>query len=345
MQFTVYITLYNREKTISETIQSVLNQTYEDYELLIVNDGSIDYSGGIAEEYIRKSNKIKIVSQVNKGLFHARITAFMCATGDYVVALDADDMLEPYLLERLHQVIEQYSDVDLIEYCLKRTDFKSGGKVIHKKAYVYEEDTIEDFYRSVLFNNVYYSQCTKAIRRELLQDFLEIKGLDRISIAEDFVHTVNYLWKVNKAVVLDEPLYLYRYTEGSMTNAFTGKVVEDMQQVFDAYKRFNHHNKNIIPVCEIIKAQKIKISKILIYNPSVVSGREGRKQYIFTVQRLLENDSLRDVIYSDERVSLLYEYPLWLLRHKKVSCLLLNKIVLSKVRKAVDRISMRVLNN
>ncbi len=92
--------LYNAERFVSETIESVLAQTYPEWEMIIINDGSTDNSLAIAESYAKKDNRISVVSQKNAGSAAARNHGIRLAKGRYIALLDADDLWEPYFLQR-----------------------------------------------------------------------------------------------------------------------------------------------------------------------------------------------------------------------------------------------------
>src|SRR4051794_29720494 len=105
MLFSIVVPMYNSEKYIGHCIESVLNQNERDFQLIIVNDGSTDTCGDIADKYASKDSRIKIVHQINAGSFHARINGVDNAQGKYILFLDADDTLKEYALERLKKQI------------------------------------------------------------------------------------------------------------------------------------------------------------------------------------------------------------------------------------------------
>ena len=105
MRFSVIIPVYNVESFLERCIESVLSQDYEDYEIIAVDDGSKDSSLEILKSYERKTNKIHIISQENKGLGGARNTGIVCAKGDYLVFLDSDDYIKTDMLSSLNSVL------------------------------------------------------------------------------------------------------------------------------------------------------------------------------------------------------------------------------------------------
>ena len=99
VSFSVIIPVYNTEKFITKCLDSVLKQTYKEYDVIIVNDGSTDSSAEIVECYEKKYDRIQVVTQANKGLGGARNTGIASAKGDYLVFLDSDDYIREDMLE------------------------------------------------------------------------------------------------------------------------------------------------------------------------------------------------------------------------------------------------------
>lgn len=102
----VIIPCYNQEKYITDCLESVLAQTFDDYEAIVIDDGSIDNSVKIVEEYQKKSDKIRLIKQENQGVVTARNNAIRQATGKYIYPLDADDIAHPEVLEKSVEAIE-----------------------------------------------------------------------------------------------------------------------------------------------------------------------------------------------------------------------------------------------
>ena len=112
---TVIIPVYNGEKTISETLESVLKQTYNNFEIVIVNDGSTDTTQVILNDYAEQDSRIKVISQKNSGVSAARNNGIVHSEGKYVCFLDADDMYSKTFLEKMYEKITK-NNMDIC-YC------------------------------------------------------------------------------------------------------------------------------------------------------------------------------------------------------------------------------------
>lgn len=124
---TVVIPVYNVEKYIKECLDSVLNQTFSDFEVICVNDGSTDKSLSILEEYTKKDTRIKVISQQNQGLSDARNTGIDTAQGKYIYFLDSDDWIEP----------------DTLEVCYNTAEENQLDELVFNRINVYENDEIK----------------------------------------------------------------------------------------------------------------------------------------------------------------------------------------------------------
>ena len=130
MKFSVIIPLYNKALYVRKALESVCAQTYRDYELIVINDGSTDNSAIVADEYLKATDSIdyKIINQPNAGVSAARNTGVAASTSDYIAFLDADDWWEPAYLERMAQLIEDYPDAGL--YACNYYYHKNGVNII-----------------------------------------------------------------------------------------------------------------------------------------------------------------------------------------------------------------------
>ena len=108
--FSVLIPVFNSEDYLRECIDSVLKQTYTNFEIILVDDGSADKSGDICEEYSALDRRIKVIRQRNQGPTIARIAAFQRASGRYVIYMDSDDLWDEQLLEKVQRTIESYKN-------------------------------------------------------------------------------------------------------------------------------------------------------------------------------------------------------------------------------------------
>lgn len=220
MKFSVIIPVYNVESYLQACLDSVLNQTFEDWEAICVNDGSTDNSTAIMEEYGHKDVRFKLVNQPNGGLSAARNTGLKAAAGEYVLFLDSDDWLESNALER---VSESLTDEDMLCF--------SGRRFFEKESRYHEADQLQP--RSYATGMDYYNENALSVRdfafvcvvlRAYKRDFLlshELWFKEGI-FHEDNLFTPLACYYAGKVKVINDCLYDYRVRDNSITT--TGNV-------------------------------------------------------------------------------------------------------------------------
>lgn len=214
-EISIIIPCYNVEKYLSRCLDSVIGQSFTDFEVICVNDGSPDNSGSILEEYAAKDKRIKILTQKNQGLSMARNNGKALAQGKYIYFLDSDDFIHPQCLEITHYIAEKY-EVDLVSF-----DFcENMNKTLWQKRY--EKEKIEAHITDKPFflgttkekNKINYNVWTKLFRKDLLD------GIDFIPKIhfEDFPHTYAVLSKSPKTAVIHVLLYFYTINQSSIAH-------------------------------------------------------------------------------------------------------------------------------
>ena len=211
-KISVIVPVYKAEEYLDECIQSVLNQTYPDIELILVDDGSPDKSGEICDRYAKDDSRIKVFHQQNSGVCAARNKGLAISSGDYFTFLDSDDTLSKYALELLFQDLKE-NDADMAIGAVDSVDFPDslqGGK----PDYVWTdtqalEKAIED-------NPFTYSSCAKLYKREAFYDILFEEGR---RVHEDSFYVFCCFMKKPKVTARNYQVYRYRYNPESASHA------------------------------------------------------------------------------------------------------------------------------
>ena len=153
----VVIPVYNVEQYLKECIDSVLNQTYSDYEIILVDDGSTDNSSKLCDDYLTVDNRIKVIHRENGGLSAARNTGMDAATGDYIYFLDSDDYIESVTLERLvHTAKTDDADIVFFDGYVFYTDCEDDGTSYgYSRHDHYQTDTGRKVLEKLLINEEY----------------------------------------------------------------------------------------------------------------------------------------------------------------------------------------------
>lgn len=150
VKISIIIPVYNQEKFIGETITCLLNQTFRDWECIIVNDGSTDFSEGVMEKFIIEDSRFKYTFQKNKGLPAARNAGIKLAKGEYIAFLDADDLLNELALQLATKYLDENKDIAIVSGAWDNID--QNGKIISSKQGPAKS---RDYRKDLLFGNLF----------------------------------------------------------------------------------------------------------------------------------------------------------------------------------------------
>ena len=261
---TVYITNYNYGKYIKKAINSVLNQTFKDYELIIIDDGSIDKSVKIIKEFQNKKN-IKIIFQKNKGLVVSNNLALRLSKAKYIMRLDSDDWLDPHALEIMSNILERDKKISLIFPDYYEVD--KNGKILRQVRR-------HNFKKVKLLDQPAHGACTM-IRKENLMD---IGGYDEEFNCQDGY----YLWLkfIKKYVVrnVNLPLFYYRQHEKSLTKN-NKKILFNRSKIISKLQNREKKKK----ILAILPIRGLKLNP----NSLVLKRLKNKPLVFFTIESIL----------------------------------------------------------
>ena len=170
MFFSVVVPVYNVEKYLKECIDSILNQTFTDFELILVDDGSTDLSGNICDAYAAKDSRVKVIHKENGGQSTARNAGVDTASGQYVIFIDSDDMFsDNYFFEQVKEKTVENPDVIVYRYCKYYEDGKIDDCGI-KLDEIYSTDKIE-ILKELVKRDAFFCSCwSKCTKLSLLKE-------------------------------------------------------------------------------------------------------------------------------------------------------------------------------
>ncbi|HGL8071270.1 TPA: glycosyltransferase family 2 protein [Streptococcus pneumoniae] len=221
MKVSVIIPVYNVEKYLRRCLDSVVNQTYKDIEVILVNDGSPDNSKEICEEYVAKYSNIQLINQKNAGLGAARNTGLQYITGNAVTFVDSDDWLELDAIEYYVASMKK-SDADIVvtQMIRKKEYFSNEGtNGTTIKEEVLNQEQFAKKYFKIDGNNIEYYACAKLYKREIAREVKYPVGL----FAEDVPAAFGYIIRSQKIFYSTKVTYNYFFNDNSLTAKFTDK--------------------------------------------------------------------------------------------------------------------------
>ena len=235
MSVDIIIPVYNTDKYLRRCLDSVLNQTFGDWRAVIVNDGSIDHSGEIAEEYACLDSRFHVIHKKNQGQYLARLDGIEATDGDIVMFLDSDDFWRTDCVSKVVNAFEENrADIVLFQANVMdehgKTRFCVGGGFGGSKALDKQEVR-----RMLLTSHDLNSMCLKAFRRELLDvDTFRMPLDERVRMGEDKLMLLPIVSGAEKIYYLDEVLYNYAYTPDSSSHSYDVDKISAMiaQEMF-----------------------------------------------------------------------------------------------------------------
>lgn len=235
----VVITVYNQEKYVSDCIKSVINQTYDALDIIIVDDGSTDKSGIICDEYARKDCRISVVHKNNEGSVSSRKMGVQSATGKYITYIDGDDWVDECHFENIMNVID---DSDMVAFGLTCVygDGSTSAMINKASSGVYDGERLVELKKNSLYGGglgefgLLPSMCAKVIRTELVRNNM-MKVDNIIRMGDDGACTFPTICDCNKIVVDNSIMgYMYRKNiEGTLTSRYS---YEEFARIEALYK-------------------------------------------------------------------------------------------------------------
>lgn len=255
----IIIPVYNKKRYINRCLDSILEQTYKSFEVILINDGSTDGSEKICDDYKEKDKRIKVIHIENAGVSNARNIGLDVAKGEYVQFVDSDDYLDPIMLESLIEVMEHYKS-DIIISGIKKIDHNNKllKEVIPRlyglknKKQMFEEFSDEQF-----STGIYGCISNKLIRRQIIKE-KKLKFNTNIKLAEDLDFYLELYKYIDKIYFYKKSFYYYiQNTENSsttscMVNDYFTQILISIKQKKLLSDLNALNNKNMVVIDRVI---------------------------------------------------------------------------------------------
>lgn len=242
-QVSIIVPVYQIEKYIRKCIESIQSQTFPDFELILVDDGSKDASGSICDEYAKKDNRIKVIHKKNEGVASARNEGIKLSKGKYVCFIDGDDWIEKFMIENcMNRILD--TEADVIFHGYKQELWKN--KVVIN----IEEKSTSDFLDTLTHSEMsekmemLWPYCSSYVWNYFFtREIIKEECFPDIKISEDHIFILNVLKRCNKISFLNDSSYHYCMRMGSSANRWndTGllcqiKLIETCYKFMESFK-------------------------------------------------------------------------------------------------------------
>ena len=269
----VIVPVYNVEQFLPRCVDSILAQTYQNLEVILVDDGSLDGSGGICDAYAAKDSRVKVIHKANGGLSSARNAGIEAASGDCLAFVDSDDWIEPEMYGHMLGLMTKYG-AKLV--CAGRYDVngKTGERTVglcpKKEECISAEEMVG---RIFLWDGCDSSACDKLYHRSLLEFFRYPEG----KVCEDVPVTYKIVLQAGKAVLCDRPFYNYYHRPGSISTdkAITEKTFHFSRHTAEIYPYIREHHPAIQPQAAYLRVRSLAHILLLLDQ----AGKDVRKKF------------------------------------------------------------------
>lgn len=259
----VIVPVFNMETLLSRCLDSLLAQTFGDFEVLIVDDGSTDRSPRICDDYANRDSRVKVLHKKNGGVASARQTGMDNAIGEYIIHVDPDDWVESDMLEQLYQKAkENEADIVICDYFVDYVD--RHVRVSQQPASLTASDVLYD-----LFHRLHGSLCNKLARRACYTTH-NVRFVPGIDYCEDVLIWVQLLQHDLKIAYLPQAFYHYVQHSGSITSHCTSRF-------YDNAKRYVGVLRQLLPNSFSSIINKVEVvHHFAAWQDGVISSKEFR---------------------------------------------------------------------
>lgn len=314
-KISIIVPIYKIERYLRQCIDSILAQTFTDFELLLIDDGSPDGCPAICDEYAKKDSRIRVFHKHNGGLTSARNHGLDNAKGDWIMHIDGDDWIEPTYIEELYNAAIK-NDAD-IAICGFRFAYEDGSFVI-------EHPTIWDDDKSVSLNRYIASVWTTAwgsIHKSSLYHNNGVRSPKNITYCEDFHLMARICYFADKVVSIDRPLYNYRQQSSSIMHSLNDKTWRDELTSYKEIIDFFRNKGELEKYIKTMSWRTLKASQDMTLNPSRF---EEFKNY---------NPDKKNYIWNCPFIGFKIKMLSWLITH---GCTFITSIII-RLRKLLGR--------
>lgn len=323
----VIIPIYNAEKYLEKMLNSIINQSMEDIEIILINDESEDCSLRICRKYEKIDHRIKIIDKKNEGVSQARNAGIDIATGEFIMFLDADDWVDPNICEDMYKSIkEQNADMCFCNHIMEYDNRSVECNFVLEQEVVQGEEIkngiilplIESERKDILHDKASFrGPWGKLFKRDIIIKN-NIRFNSKLSIGEDLIFNFEYLKYVNKVVMLNKNLYHYRINNESALFKYKkdswkvyGTLLREIEKYLIQYYDANEYAKRLNKL-------KIKYLLICVRNEMNPLNKKTIKEKVDYIKNTCNDQIIKTVIKTDSKGTLgkKNKVILFLLRHK-----------------------------
>ena len=319
----IIVPVYNVEQYLEKCVDSIVNQTYKNLEIILVDDGATDSSGKLCDKLAKIDNRIKVYHKENGGLSDARNYGVERATGDYIGFVDSDDYIDAEMYEKLYEAIKK-ENVDVAE-CNLKIIYPDREELFTEQNY-YNVCTKQEYLEEYLkIEKIFGSACVRLIKSDISKKLKFPVG----KLYEDTYYAYDLINVADSYVIMDAPYYNYLMRENSITNA-----------------KFNPRIFNLIEIVEEFH------NTVYENYPGLEEAADCRRMYAYfsVLNSILLEENYRDNEYYSEILSYFKRNYISLLKNKYINrnrklSIILIKLNIDLYRKVLMKYKKKIARN
>ncbi len=277
----IIVPVYNAALYLEQSISSILQQTMQDIEVIAVNDGSTDNSGALLDRMAANDQRLKVFHNSNKGVSATRNAGLQQATGTYIGFCDADDWMEPTMVEELYNAMTTNN----CNWAICNIYMIKEGQPVKTRLQLKDQviditDNRGDFVHGLMRFNYDYANWNKLFDASIIRKH-QIRFEEDMTIWEDLLFNLQYLHYANRVAILAKPLYHYRILS---TSLYSGQTKDRLPQFNKLYSHYKKLSSTLVTRDET-EAFKKEMAR-LTYNHLLYEAEvrvKGKNKYFFSV--------------------------------------------------------------
>lgn len=266
----IIVPVYNVEKYLGKCLDTIINQTYKNIEILVVNDGSTDDSDKILKEYYKKDKRIRIINKKNGGLSSARNKGIDKASGKYLSFIDSDDYIENDMIETLYKTIfKEEADISICEFI--EEDEMNPKQVTQQQEVINIYNKDEAIKELILDKKITNHAWNKLYKKDLFENIRYPEGRNM----EDIATTYKLFLKSNKIVKTNQIKYHYIQRSNSIMGQLTKKRINETDLSYS--ERINYLKKIKYKYIDMVELDELRLYKTLFYLSAIGNHKDNLK--------------------------------------------------------------------
>jgi glycosyltransferase involved in cell wall biosynthesis len=288
MKISIIIPVYNVQVYLNQCINSVVSQSYDDLEIILVDDGSTDNSPRICDDFVLKDDRIKVIHKQNGGVSSARNAGLNMASGDFIQFVDSDDYIEHNMCEVLINTLSKNkADLAMCGFFLINNEIVR--KCFFRKGVFKRLSDLKNDFSSLYINCFFNSPFNKLYRKNLIASYFD----EQLSLGEDLIFNLNYMKNCTSIAITDKCLYNYvTGNPNSLTSKYRGNMFDIIMLIFQSINEFCDDKVGTdvdkTGIYYVLISNLIGAIQLLVYN-----GEQTNKEKCGIIKKWISNENIR----------------------------------------------------